>query len=118
MQIEPSDIDVEVYAHDPNKERFFLKVTFNGMGMFINSFSVQPSKFENQEHWVQPPTHRQGQRWTQTVDFDKSYPLWNIIEKKSFQAVKDFLGEEARVAKDKVIEPKDDEPINLDDIPF
>lgn len=120
MTIDESDIEAEVYAHDEDKNRFYIKVTFNGIGMYINSFSVLPSKFDDQDYWVQPPAHRQGTVWKPTVEFDKThYATWNIIEKKCLQAVKDTLGEESRVkglvsSKDS----KDDEPINLDDIPF
>ena len=118
MTIDESDIEAEVYASD-DKNRFYIKVTFNGIGMYINSFAVLPSKFENQEYWVQPPAHRQGAGWKPTIEFDKThYPTWNIIEQKCLQAVKDSLGEEARTSKlDKVFEP-DDKPFTLDDLPF
>jgi hypothetical protein len=120
LTIDESDIEAEVYAHDEGKDRFFIKVTFNGLGVYINSFAVLPSKFENQEYWVQPPAHRQGSIWKPTVEFDKThYATWNIIEQKCLQAAKDFASEEARVGKpNKSAKPKDDDLINLDDIPF
>lgn len=118
MLIEPSYIEAEVYVHDKSKNRFFLKITFVEMGMWINSFTVQPSKYEGHDWWVQPPKHRQSKGWTETVDFDKSYQLWNIIQKKSIQAVKDYLGEEARLSKDDTFELDDNEPLNLDEVPF
>lgn len=120
MTIEEADIDAEVYAHDPNKNRFFIKVSFNGIGMYINSFSVLESKFENQEYWVQPPAHFQGKGWKPTVEFDKThYPTWNIIEQKCLQAAKDYIGEEERVnPPSNTSQILSDEPISLDDIPF
>ncbi len=120
MTIDEADIDAEVYAHDEDKNRFYIKVTFNGLGMYINSFAVLPSKFENQEYWVQPPTHRQGTGYKATVEFDKThYATWNIIEKKCLQAAKDYLGEEKRVnLPSNTSQILSDEPISLDDIPF
>jgi hypothetical protein len=88
MEVEAQFIDVQAYHCDLSKERHYVKVTFAGMGMFINSFSVQPSQFENQPLWVQPPKHRQRGGFVPTVDFDKSYPLWQIIEHKARDAVK------------------------------
>ena len=116
MIIEPSYIEAEVYFYDHTKERFFVKITFVGMGMYINSFSIQASKFENQEYWVQPPKHRQGKGWTPTVDFDKGYQLWHIIEKKAVEAVKYYLSDEAKEPTKDRVYPVLDEPISLDNI--
>jgi hypothetical protein len=119
LDTDPATIEAEAYYYDPAKDRFFIKITFLGTGMFINSFSVQPSKFEDKPYWVQPPKHRQGGGWTPTVDFDKSYPLWGIIEDKAINAAKHYKAEEQRFSKkDKVVEVNEDEPINLDNIPF
>lgn len=120
MQIDESGIDAVVYVHNEAKNSFYVKIGFNGMGMYINSFAVQPSKFENQEYWVEPPKRPQrGGGFKQIVEFDKSYPLWKIIERKALQAVKDYLAEQARLPqKDVVVEVDIDEPINLDDIEF
>jgi len=121
MNIEASLIEAEVYFSDPVKERYFVKITFLGTGMYINSFSVQTSQFEGKPYWVQPPKHRQGARWVPTVDFDKSYDLWQIIEIKALSAVEDYRNNKPAVtsnSKDIVLTDISDEPIDLSDIPF
>lgn len=121
MQVEPEFIEAEVYHAQADQEHFFVKVTFVGMGMFINSFTVRPSKFEDQTWWVQPPKHRQGKGWTATVDFDKSYPTWGIIEQKVAEAVELYKNSSPPVTpsqKDEVVDVDLDKPITLDDIKF
>jgi hypothetical protein len=119
LDTDPNTIEAEAYYYDPAKDRFFIKISFLGTGMYINSFSVQPSKYEDKPIWVQPPKHRQGSGWTPTVDFVKSYPLWRIIEQKAIEATKHYKAEEKRVSKkDTVIRDIPDGPINLDDIQF
>jgi hypothetical protein len=86
--------------------------------MFINSFKVLPSKIEGQEFWVDPPSHRQGSQWKKSVEFDKGYPLWYIIEKKCLKAVKDEIAEEARVNGQKDNSVLDDDMPNFDNVPF
>lgn len=119
MEIEPTLIEAEAYYYDSAKDRYFIKVTFLGTGMYINSFSVQPSKFEGQPLWVQPPKHRQRGGYAPTVDFDKSYPLWKIVEEKAIEATKTYQALNRNSGwKDTVVEDIPDEPINLDDIEF
>ena len=89
QNIEFTDIEAEVYHADFTKRRYFVKVHFVGMGMYINSFSVQPS-IREKGLWVSPPTHPQGGKYTTTVDFDKNKPLWRVVEKKSLEAVNVF----------------------------
>ena len=104
-----SDVEATVYYGDLKQDRYFVKISFIGTGVHINSFSVTKSQF-NDGWWVQPPKHRQGQRWTSTVDFDKSYPLWEEIEKRAIRAVELYKnGGESGV---------EDKPITLEDIPF
>lgn len=119
MQIDPTAITAEVYFCDPEKERFFVKVSFEGTGMWINSFSVTTSKYEGMEWWVQPPAHRQGGGFVPTVDFAKGFPLWKIIQDKAIEAVEKCKSNGYSLSKkDKVIEEIPDGPITLDDIPF
>lgn len=119
MDIVPTAITAEVYFCDPEKDRFFVKINFHGVGMWINSFSVTPSKYEAMEWWVQPPAHRQSKGWVPTVDFAKGYPIWKIIEEKSIQAVEKVKANGYTLSnKDVVIEDIPDGPVNLDDIPF
>lgn len=119
MSIDSSLIEAVVYYHDPNKERYFVKITFVELGMFINSFSVQPSKYEGQPLWVQPPKHRQRNGFTPTVDFDKSYPLWEVIEQKALEAVGQFNDTNTNSdGKDTLVEAENGEVISLKDIPF
>ena len=122
MALEPTtlqEIEADVYFGDLEKDRYYVKITFVGMGIFVNSFSFMPSKFENQPYWVQPPKHLQkGKGWTPTVDFDKSYPLWEEIERNATEAVELYKRQDSLPVKDVVIEDIPDGPITLDDIPF
>lgn len=118
-----TDIEAIVYYGNLEKDMYFVKITFIGIGIFINSFSVLPSKFTdtNKQWWVQPPKHRQVGRWAGTVDFDKSYGLWPIIEEKAIEAVEQYKKDYAPMTNkslDVVLEDISDEPINLDDLPF
>lgn len=122
MDFEPmtlNNIEASVYYGDLSTDRYYVKITFVGIGVFANSFSVMPSKFENQPYWVQPPKHLQkGKGWTPTIDFDKSYGLWEIIERKALEAVELYKREDSSPAKDIVIEDIPEGEITLDDIPF
>ncbi len=114
--LEAEDIEAEVYQADKAKDRYFIKVTFVGTGMYINSFSVMPSNYGG--YWVQPPKHRKGVRWGDTVEFDQSYPLWEIIQRKALDAVERYKNEQSANTQmaDKVYDVPEG-PINLDDIP-
>ncbi len=119
MNIDSNLIEATVYHSNPVKDNYYVKIAFLGTGMYINSFSVQPSKFESKPYWVQPPKHWQGNKWVPTVDFEKSYDLWKIIETKCLDAVKAYSGPTiTRKSNDVVLEDIDDGPIDLSDIPF
>ena len=120
MKIEADLIEVSVYHYNPVKKNYYVKVSFIGTGMYINSFSVSQSKFDSKPWWVQPPKHFQGNRWVTTVDFDMNYDLWKIIETKAIDAVDNFNNETPIITKsrDTVLEDIDDGPIDLSDIPF
>lgn len=118
-----TDIEASVYHGNFEKDMYFVKITFVGIGVYINSFSVMPTKFVDSDArwWVQPPKHRQARGWTPTVDFDKSYGLWSIIEEKAIKAVEQYKKDFVPITKeslDVVLEDISDEPINLDDLPF
>lgn len=81
-----TDVEANVYYGDTEQNRYFVKVSLLGTGIHINSISVSVSQI-NDSWWVQPPKHRQGSRYTSTVDFDKSYPLWELIEQRATAAV-------------------------------
>lgn len=113
------EIEANVYFGDLSNDRYYVKITFVGIGIYVNSFSVMPSKFENQHYWVQPPKHLQkGKGWTPTVDFDKSYPIWEEIERKAIEAVELYKAQDSSPTKDVVIENIPEGPITLDNIPF
>lgn len=122
MALEPTslqEIEANVYYGDTSKDRYYVKITFVGIGVYANSFSVMPSKFEDQPYWVQPPKHLQkGKGWTPTIDFDKSYPIWEEIERKAIEAVELYKQNDSPTTKDVVLQQLSKEPISLDDIPF
>lgn len=90
-----TEIEASVYYGDLAKDKYFLKISFIGLGIYANSFLVQPTKFDAESKWwVQPPKHKQGSKWTATIDFDKTYPLWAEIEKKAVDAVELYKREQ------------------------
>jgi len=109
-------IEASVYYADVKKDRYFVKISFFGTGMYINSFKVQPSKYEGQKYWVQQPTHQQGGGWTPTVDFEKEHPLWEVIEQKALDAVNAY--KENGSDKKPTGLSRYDSAITIEDIPF
>lgn len=122
MALEPStlqDIEASVYYGDLSNDRYYVKIAFVGIGIYVNSFSVMPSKFENQHYWVQPPKHLQkGKGWTPTVDFDKSYPIWEEIERKAIEAVELYKSQDSSLTQKPVIDGIPEGLVSLEDIPF
>lgn len=93
-----TDIEVVVYHGDIANDRYFAKVHFVGLGIYINSFSIQQS-VRHKGYWVSPPRHSQGLgRFTTTVDFDKSLPTWGIVEQRALEAVEQYK----RAIRDKI----------------
>lgn len=90
MDIHPELIDAEVHYSDPEKSFYYVKIIFLGTGLYINSFSVKPSKRDG-ELWVERPKFKVGGfKYMSHVDFDKSLELWKIVEKKALKAVADY----------------------------
>lgn len=93
-----TDIEVVVYHGDIANDRYFAKVHFVGLGIYINSFSIQQSA-RHKGYWVSPPRHSQGLgRFTTTVDFDKNLPTWGIVERRALEAVEQYK----RANRDKI----------------
>lgn len=87
IKSELRDIVAEVYAGNVDLEWCYVKISFIGLGMYINSFKVTRSKnFEG--YVVYPPSHSQrGRGLTPSVEFDKSQlQLWSVIERTALQA--------------------------------
>lgn len=119
MNIDHNLIEATVYHHNPVKEQYYVKIAFLGTGMYINSFSVKKSQYPSKPFWVQPPQHWQGNKWVPTLDFDRNYDLWKIIETKSLQAVLDFRNEKPTITRrssDVVLEDIDS-PLDLSSLP-
>lgn len=119
LDTDQSAITADVYYSDPEKERFYVRIAFPDSGMYINSFSVMPSKFEGEKYWVQPPKFRKKGGWGEYVEFNKSSYLWSVIEQKARNAVEEFKKVQPESStKDTIVEDIPDGPITLDDIPF
>lgn len=119
MNIDHNLIEATVYHHNPVKEQYYVKIAFLGTGMYINSFSVKKSQFPSKPYWVQAPQHWQGNKWVATVDFDRNFDLWKIIETKSIDAVMSFANEKPIITrKSRDVVPEDiDGPIDLSILP-
>ncbi len=113
MNIDPDLIDAEVHYSDPIKNFYYVKVIFLGTGLYINSFSVKPSK-KNGELWVERPKFQKGRAWISHVDFDKSSDLWRIVEQKILGAVNDYKA----VHEDQNNNHSDNSPFPSDDAEY
>lgn len=118
-----TDIEVSVYYGNVETDKYYVKVTFCNLGMFANSFMVQPSKYEgNSLWWVQPPKHVQGKgKWVATIDFDKGYGLWAIIEEKAIKAVEQYKRDSMQnlvPSQDVVLTDIPDVEVDFSNIPF
>ena len=119
-------VEAEVYMETVSGSApvYLVKVKFPEIGVYISGIRVQESpKRPEAGLWVQMPAAKVGLQWKKQIECENGSPFFEIVERKSRQAVDDYLeGEKQypRIKKD--IESTkhfgDDEPINLEDIPF
>src|SRR5579884_1701820 len=112
MDVEPSLIEAEVHHADLKNDFYYVKINFLGTGMFITSFVVKRSKYDDQPLWVQPPKFKRGVKWTGHVEFDKSSELWAIIEEKAREAVAIYKAEQQRLLSDAELQ----DPLTQEDL--
>lgn len=113
MHIDDTQVTADVHYADPKKERYYVRITFEGIGLYINSFSVMPSKRDDLM-WVQQPKFRTGSRYMSHAEFDKSSELWQIIEYKAREAVDNYKADNnfngSSPSKDVVVEDINSDP--------
>ncbi len=79
--------DVSVEIHQAITNGWRLKVTLPTLGMYINGFRAYPSKKEVGAWAIYPPSQKVGSRFVAVMEFDKSMPLWDEIERAAKIAV-------------------------------
>ena len=91
LKIDPTRISARVYKKSA-KGVMYVKVDFPDLGVYINSFTVQPSqKYEGL--WIQPPKSCVYGKWITIVEFSKISPLRELIDDAINRAVDDYQHE-------------------------
>lgn len=90
---------IEVQVWGEIRGGYRLKVSVLDLGLFINGWRLlKPTS--DKDWWLQAPSHRVGNRWVNTAEFDTSKSLWQEIYSECLDAVKAYeastesLGEE------------------------
>lgn len=112
----PKVYNIEAQVHMPIPQGYRVKVSILDVGIYINGFVVMPPN-DDKDWSVYPPSQRAGRgKYKYIVEFNKKLPMWDEIFDACVDAVK---LDESYAKQDVVITDFDEnEPINLDDIPF
>jgi hypothetical protein len=113
----PKSFTVEAKVHKELSFGYRVKVSVLNLGMYINGVVVFPPNEEHDYWTVKPPAMRAGRgKYVYIIEFDKKLPLWEEIFDACVDAVK---LEQSYEKKDVVITDfNENEPINLDSLPF
>ena len=104
------NIGANVYTYKEDKNIYFAKIHLPQIGLYINSFTAQPSpKFPERGLWVQQPKSIPG--FKPYVETSNSNPSWLAIQALVVAAVEKYK------QLDVVVEDIPDGPISLDGIP-
>lgn len=93
MQVDFSDGRGKVIRCN-SKGTYLVKLLFKSSGLYANNVRVVPSKDNPGEWKVYPPAHPVGNGWKGDCEFDRSKPLWKIIEDLSIKTVEQHLENE------------------------
>jgi len=112
----PKLYSIEAQVHMSIPQGYRVKVSVLDLGMYINGMVVMPPS-EGHEWTVYPPSQRAGRgKYSYIVEFNKKLPLWEEIYDACVDAVKLEMSYDK---KDVVVTDfNEDEPINLDALPF
>lgn len=109
-------VEAEVHQSANVTNGYRVKVSVLDLGLYINGMVVYPPNEGHDEWSVLTPARPNGKGgWARIVEFNKKLPLWEEI----YEACVDAAKLEDSYKKDDVVTDFDeDEPINLDSIPF
>lgn len=110
------NIEAEVAPSSGISKGYRVKVWDKELGIYINGMMVYPPNAKYPQWGVVPPSRLAGRgKYAYIVEFDKKKQLWNEVYDKCVEVAQ----VEYDLNKDEVITDFDEnEPINLDDIPF
>lgn len=81
-----NDVVAEVYTGNLEMDWCYIKITFIGLGMYINSFKVTAST-EYEGYAVYPPRHIQkGRGLVKSVEFESKQNFGKVIEQLALRA--------------------------------
>ena len=99
MQIDFSDGRGNVIRCNA-KGTYLVKLLFKSSGLYANNVRVLPSK-DNPGEWIAyPPAHPVGKGWKGDCEFDRSKPLWKVIEELSIKTVDQYVKKEEALVDD------------------
>lgn len=87
MQVDFSDGKGNVYRTNANGT-YFVKLNFKSSGLHINRMRVIASRDDPGEYIAYPPSYLVKRSWKSDFEFNRSAPLWQIIEDLAIKAVK------------------------------
>lgn len=93
MQVDFSDGRGKVYRTN-SKGTHLVKLSFKGSGLHVNRVRVVPSRDDLGEWIVYPPAYKSGKDWKKDFEFNKSAPLWKVIEELAIKAVEAYEGQD------------------------
>lgn len=116
----PKLYNVEAEVHKQIPQGYRVKVFIRDIGIYINGMVVMPPN-GNKDWSVYPPAERKpknvkSKKWSYYVEFDTHLPLHGEIVEACIDAVK--LEMSYQKSDDVITDFDENEPINLDDIPF
>lgn len=100
------DIYVEVLGDINNGYR--MKIHIEDLGLYMYGWTARRSEKNESGWWIQPTANRVGKIWKICPEFNKSMPLWQQIEKKCIETVK----EHDLSPKDTIVDDISDESIS------
>ena len=115
-------VEAEVYRETESKgiPLFLVKIKLLEIGTYISGIRVQKSPKRPEDGlWVQMPATKVGFKYIKVIECAGGSPFFEIVERKAREAVEQYLEglESYPTIKDEA-KPDDDEPINLDELPF
>jgi len=82
------DIFVEVLGDMTNGYR--MKIHLEELGLYMYGWTARHSEKNESGWWIQQTAFKVGNAWKKCPEFNKSKPLWQQIEIKCIEAIKEY----------------------------
>lgn len=117
---------IEADVHMQLTKGYRVKAHISSIGVYINGIVVFPPDAKSDKWEFRSPAQKSGMKWSSTIEFDKSFPIWKEITEECFRAVKAYAehhsgihpGKHSGNTQDVVLDDIYDSPIDWDSVPF